>query len=154
MAHLNDHDRWTAACHHEAAHCVVAITLGLPITDVTLDWTDHRPDGLVRIPDHITNPAPLALVVAAGALGEALWVHHNHATTLKSAYQVAEQLNAHDAAALDGYLRDGQLDHQDVLDEALRLVDEAWGFVEVLAVAISATGYLTGRQLRQLARAA
>lgn len=154
MAHLNDHDRWTAACHHEAAHCAVAITLGVPITDVTLGWADHRPDGLVRIPDRITDPAPLALVVAAGPLGEALWVHHTHGTTLRSAYQVAERLNTHDAAALDGYLRDGQLDHQGVLDEALRLVDDAWRFVEVLAGEISATGYLTGRQLRQLARAA
>lgn len=102
MAHLNDHDRWTAACHHEAAHCAVAMTLGVPIVDVILAWARRRPDGLVRIPDAFTDPRPLALVAGAGALGEARWVQLTHGTALRSAYKVAERLNTDDAAALDG----------------------------------------------------
>lgn len=159
MAHLNTQEQWTAACHHEAAHCTVAILHGLPITDVALGWERRGllgrvPSGLVRIPDRITDPAPLALVAAGGALAEARWVHHAHNTPMDSAYEVAARRNADDANALDTYLRDGQLDHQAVLDEALCLVDSEWGLVEVLAVAISAAGYLTGQQLRRLARIA
>lgn len=159
MAQLNEAGQWTAACHHEAAHCALATLLDVPIDDVTLGWERRGlfrriPSGLVRIPDHFTDPAPLALVVAAGALGEARWVERNHDTTLQSAYGVAARLNVDDAAALAQYLRDGDLNHQDVLDEALRLVDDAWPVVEVLAAEIDATGYLTGRQLQQLARAA
>ncbi len=159
MAHLNDTGRWTAACHHEAAHCAVAMQLGVPVDDVTLQWERRGlfgriPSGLVRIPDHFTDPAPLALVVAAGALGEARWVEQNHNTTLRSAYAVAERLNRDDAVALAGYLADGRLGHQHVLDEALRLVDDLWGLVEHLAEQIDAAGCLTGRQLRVLAGAA
>lgn len=158
MTRLKDHDRWTAACHHEAAHCVVAMRLGLPIDDITLTWQRRLfariPLGLVRIPDHITDPEPLALVAAAGALGEASWVSHNHNTTLGAAYTVAEQLNVDDATALDRYLVDGQLDHQSVLDETLRLIDDSWELVEYLAGQIDTERYLTGRQLRVLAGAA
>lgn len=69
MATLNDHDHWTAACHHEAAHCAVALQLGLPIDNVAVVWERRGllgrvPSGLVRIPDHITDPGPLALVAA------------------------------------------------------------------------------------------
>lgn len=159
MAHLNDTGRWLAACHHEAAHCAVALQLGLPVDDVALRWERRGvlgriPSGLTRIPDHITDPTPLAVVVAAGALGEARWVERNHNTSLSAAYRVAERLNIDDAAALTHYLHDSGLDHQDVLDEALRLVDDAWGFVEAIAAQIDVAGYLTGRQLQRVARAA
>jgi len=128
--------------HHEAGHCVVAITTGLKLRSVRMAFDDGKADWLVR--DNAHDRHMHALTLLAGPRAELRFVGSY------SDARLAEKWQTHWRHDLYGVLKhcDGSI--AEAITEVDHLVRRHWGAIKRVAAALLEAGQLTGREVEAL----